>query len=96
MIDLVTAEEAKLSLRLGDQLDATDQADLAMAIAHASAIYLEYHPAGDWASASPLVVPDNIKAAVLLLLHSLWDRRGENPLPAARDLMLLNRGPALA
>lgn len=100
MTDLVTAEEAQLSLRLGDTLDATDAADLAMAIAQASAIYLEYHPEIDWSDTSPetspVLVPENIKAAVLLLLHAIWDNRGENPIAKAYDLMRLNRGPALA
>lgn len=100
MTDLVTTEEAMLSLRLGDELDETDAADLAMAIAHASAIYLEYHPEADWGDTSPetspVLIPGNVKAAVILLLHSIWDNRGENPLPKAYDVMRLNRGPVVA
>ena len=100
MTDLVTAEEAALSLRLGGDLDETDSADLAMAIAQASAIYLDYHPEVDWGDTSPetspILIPDNIKAAVLLLLHAIWDNRGEDPLAKAHNLMRLNRGPAVA
>lgn len=98
MPDLLTAEEARLSLRLGPDLDEGESADLNFALEQASAIYLEYHPITQWApeDASPIVVPMAIKAAVILLLHAIWDNRGEDPLPKAHALMRLNRGPALA
>ena len=91
---IITEDEAKLSLRLGGTLDTTDQADLELAIAQAEGIYLEYHP--EWLNDSPAIVTDSMKAAVLLLLHAIWDNRGDNPLAKAYDLMRMNRGPALA
>lgn len=94
MTDIITAEEAKLSLRLDGTLDATDTADLTLAIAQATGIYLQYHP--DWEDTSPAIDTDSVKAAVLLLLHAIWDNRCEDPLSKAYDLMRLNRGPALA
>lgn len=101
MIELITADEAKLSLRLGDVLSVTDDADLALAIAQATAIYLQYHPAeASWTddTSSPVVItiPDNVKAAVLLILHAIWDGRGDDPTAKAYELMRLNRGPVIA
>jgi hypothetical protein len=96
MAEIITEEEAKLSLRLGDTLDDTDQADLTLAIAQAEGIYFTYNPESQWDDTSPATDTDSHKAAVLLLLHAIWDNRGEDPLPKAYDLMRLNRGPALA
>lgn len=96
MGDIISAEEAKLSLRLGETLDETDTADLTLSIAQAEAIYLTYHPESEWDDSSPPIDEDSHKAAVLLLLHSIWDNRGEDPIAKAYDLMRLNRGPALA
>jgi hypothetical protein len=83
MAEIITEEEAKLSLRLGDTLDDTDQADLTLAIAQAEGIYFTYNPESQWDDTSPAT-------------DTIWDNRGEDPLPKAYDLMRLNRGPALA
>lgn len=96
MTDIITEDEAKLSLRLGETLDDNDAADLELAIAQATGIYLQYHPENEWDDSSPATDTDSIKAAVLILLHAIWDNRGEDPIPKAYDLMRLNRGPALA
>lgn len=95
MGDIISEEEAKLSLRLDGTLDANDTADLIMAIAQAEGIYLTYHPESEWDDGSPIDT-DSHKAAVMILLHSIWDNRGEDPISKAYDLMRLNRGPALA
>lgn len=95
MPDIITVDEAKLSLRLGETLDDNDTADLTLAIDQAEGIYLTYHPESEWDDGSPIDT-DSHKAAVLILLHSIWDNRGEDPIPKAYDLMRLNRGPALA
>lgn len=101
MVQLITEDEAKLSLRLDATLDATDAADLTLSIAQATGIYLEYHPeeaewTDDTVSPEVITIPDTVKAAVLILLHAIWDNRGEDPIGKAYDLMRLNRGPALA
>lgn len=106
MTALVTDAEARVWLRLGPAGDANDDADLTAKIAQASGIFLEYHNNGDipdeWTdgeSPPALVlaqVPDEAKQAVAIILHDLWDRRGENPLERAYSLMRLLRGPSMA
>lgn len=96
MPDIISLEEARLSLRLGSSLDTDEQADLAFAVEQAEGIYLEYYPMADWGDTSPIVATDSQKAAVILLLHAIWDNRGDDPLTKAHNLMRLNRGPALA
>lgn len=96
MPSIITTDEAILSLRLGDNLDTDEQADLAFAIEQAEGIYLEYYPMADWGDTSPLVATDAQKASVILLLHAIWDNRGDDPLTKAHNLMRMNRGPALA
>ncbi len=101
MTEIITVEEAKLSLRLDGTLDDTDAANLTQAIAQATGIYLTYHPEDEaWTDSdvSPAVttIPESVKAAVLILLQAIWDDRGEDPIAKAYELMRLNRGPALA
>ena len=105
MNDLVTQAEARRWLRLGPAGDGDDDADLADKVSQASAIFLRYHSDGalpeEWSSGSPAqadpaLVPDDVKQAVAIILHDLWDNRGENPVARAYGLMRLIRGPALA
>lgn len=105
MTSLVSEEEGRRWLKLGPAGDANDDADLTDKIAQASAVFLQYHSDGvvpeEWTSGSPVaadpaLVPDEIKQAVAIILYDLWDRRGENPVERAYDLMRMIRGPALA
>ena len=104
MTDLVTADEARVWLRLGPAGDANDDADLADKISQASAIHLQYHNDGEvpeeWLddSTSPetLTVPEEHKQAVAVILHSLWDKRGENPMGQSYEFQRFLRGPALS
>lgn len=110
MSDLVTIAEARRWLRLGPAGDANDDADLADKVTQASGIYLQYHTDGDipedWesdtspatspATVDPAKVPAEVKQAVAIILHDLWDKRGENPLERAYPLMRMLRGPALS
>jgi hypothetical protein len=104
---LITTEEARRWLRLGPPSgDAEEAADLEDKMAQASAIFLRYHSDGvvpeAWmgtsspAEADPALVDDDAKQAIAIILHDLWDRRGENPVERAYSLMRMIRGPALA
>lgn len=100
---IVTDREARLSLRLGPAgEDVDDDADLARVIAQAQAVFLTYNGPipeawiDDTVSPHIVVAPDEAKAAVLTIIHSLWDERGADPTSKAYPLMRLIRGPALA
>lgn len=104
---LITTEEARRWLRLGPPSGDPEEAlDLEDKIGQASAVFLQYHSDGvvpdEWmGTSSPLavdttLVPDECKQAIAIILHDLWDRRGENPVERAYALMRMIRGPALA
>jgi len=99
---LVTEREARLSLRLGPPGNADDDDDLANKMVEAESIFLAYHGAIDesWIdeTTSPPVMraPEAVKAAVIGILHALWDERGRDPMTGSYPLMRLIRGPALA
>lgn len=110
-MDLVTAEEARRWLRLGPAGNANDDADLADKIAQASAIFLQYDSDGvvpeEWESdtspatsppsVDPAKVPEEVKAAVAIILHDLWDGRGDKePMARSYGLQRMLRGPALS
>lgn len=106
MTALITVEEARRWLRLGPASgDASEALDLEEKVDQASAIFLRYHSDGEvpeeWMDGSPealdlTLVPDDCKQAVAIILHDLWDRRGENPVDRAYSLMRMIRGPALS
>jgi len=110
MTALVTVEEARRWLRLGPAGDTNDDADLVDKIDQASAIFLEYHTDGEipeaWesdtspetspATVDPANVPDEVKQAVAIILHQLWDARGDDPMAKSYPLQRMLRGPALS
>lgn len=111
MTALVSQEEARRWLKLGPAGDANDDADLEDKIAQASAIFLQYHSDGDipeaWesdispatspATVDPALVPDEVKQAVAIILHDIWDGRGsKDPMARSYNLQRMLRGPALS
>lgn len=104
---LISTDEARRWLRLGPPSgDPQEALDLTDKVNQASAIFLRYHNDGvvpdEWLDdASPAqvdltAVDDDAKQAIAIILHDLWDRRGENPVERAYSLMRMIRGPALS
>lgn len=111
MTRLVSLEEARRWLKLGPAGDANDDADLEDKVAQASAIFLEYHSDGtipdEWVSdtspetspptVDPALVDDATKQAVAIILHDIWDGRGDKePMGRSYNLQRMLRGPALS
>lgn len=101
MVDLVTLEVAKAHLRVDDDSEDTF---VALKITDASDIVIDYlkRPDHDWDDET---VPGPVRAAVLLVLGTLWaDREGSgdgaserDPIsPAVVSLLVRMRAPALA
>ena len=105
MTMLLTEAEARRHLRLGPEGIEDEDQDLRDKIAGASSIFLEYHSDGaipeEWTTGSPAeldpaLVPEAAKEAVALILHRLWDGRGEDPMEHSYPLQRMLRGPALS
>lgn len=103
MIDLVSLAKAKLQLRIeGTERDA----DIAMKIAQASAIVMQYYKKtavpDEWygVSSSPatITVPADIEAATLLVLGELYENREASIANVLSDSVkaLIPRDPTLA
>lgn len=107
MTALVTATEARRWLRLGPAGDPNDDADLNDKIKQASGLFLEFHNSGilpdEWTDGTspPVVdlakVPDDAKQAIAIILHDIWDGRGDkDPLERAYPTMRMLRGHLIA
>lgn len=96
--DLIDLQEAKDQLRIVD--DASDKR-VYRTIDQAIAIVFDYikKPVTTYEVGSPvkIVLPEHVKAAILLVIENLWDRPNEDILsPAVTSLLARTRDPAMA
>lgn len=95
MADLITLDEALDHLRLGDS--PVDEDDVARKITEASEIVIDYVTHADKADWTDADAPWVVKAAVKLVLTTLYDDRDADPLTdAVKNVLRRHHTPALA